>query len=135
MTSNPFLEDNIREDMVKAIRTNFLGKICTVLTPHSAIPLKDPIQHSQYYTGELVGVDASGVWVKHPQNGTLAFFLFPLQGIVEEQQISPEDPRYQKIKEEMEKKEKAKTSLVKKPDSAVISVDELSARLRASKNV
>jgi len=116
-----------------SIKENFLGRICTILTNSSALPLKDYIQHSQYYTGEVVGVDESGVWIKHPQNSTLAFFCFPIQGIVEEQYIPANDPRHEKIKEEISsKKEKA----VPKPTgTAFIDTNDISARIRAAKNL
>ncbi len=133
---NPFLDDGIRESMVKSIQENFLGKVCTILTESSAIPFKNAMDHSQYYSGIMIGADLSGVWLKHPQNGTLSFFSYPLQGIVEEQYIAPGDPRHEKVKEEMAKSKVAPQVRQKPPQSAtnqVISVDELSARLRASK--
>lgn len=130
---NPFLEEQVREAMIKSIQENFLGKMCTVLTDSCAVPLKDPTEHANYYSGIMVGVDPSGVWLKHPKFSTVAFFSFPLQGIVEEQKIDSSDPRYAKIKEEVEKKKSPpKPAPV---GNQVISVDEISARIRASKNV
>lgn len=124
--------------MVKSLKDNFLGKVCTILTQSCAIPFKSPMEHSQYFSGILVGVDPSGVWLKSPLYGTLAFFSFPIQGIVEETKVDPTDPRYQKIKEELDKKEKPKVAPQARPKPSqgttpVISVDELSARLKASK--
>ncbi len=90
----------------------FKGKICTILTAPTSFPFRDPKQHAEFFTGEVVEVDAYGIKIKNLNNGTFGFFAYPLIGIVEEQTVSKSDPNYQKIKDELGKQ---KPMLIKNP--------------------
>lgn len=87
------------------IKSNFLNKICTVLTHQTSFNFNDAVQHSQYFTGKVAEVNEYGIWLKHLHVDTYAFFFFPVIGIVEEQVIEGNDPRASKIQEELKKNE------------------------------
>jgi hypothetical protein len=72
------------------------------------------MQHSQFFTGKVETVDNYGIWLRHLNSDTIAFYSFPIVGIVEEQIVSQEDPRAEKIKEEI-KKQNEKKAEAKKP--------------------
>ena len=91
--------------ITEAVATHFLGKIVTVITHATTLPLKDGIAHAEFFSGEVVRVDRFGVYLKHPVLGTLAFYTFPLVGIVEEQHVPKTDPRYEQIKTEVARKD------------------------------
>jgi hypothetical protein len=84
----------------------FLNKPCTILTRDIGFPFTGPIQHSQYFSGLVKEVNQYGVLIEHLQTKTLAFFAFPIVGIVEEQTVTKDNPNYEKIKEELEQKKK-----------------------------
>lgn len=96
----------------KTVSGHFLGRMVTVITAATTLPVKTAVDHSQYFTGEMVHCDQHGVYLKHPVAGTLAFFTFPLLGIVEEQYIPKDDPRYKQVEEVAAKQAEAAT---KKP--------------------
>lgn len=97
-------------ELVDNLRKNFLDRVCTILTQPVSFPFKDAIQHSQFFTGKVVDVNQYGIWLKHLQIGTYAFYSFPIVGIVEEQYVPENDPRIDKIRQELKKKEMPKAS-------------------------
>lgn len=108
----------------------FKGKICTILTAPTSFPFRDPKQHAEFFTGEVVEVDSYGIKIKNLNNNTFGFFSYPLIGVVEEQTISKSDPNYQKIKDELEKKEPKKavqhpTSFKAGGSTTFMSVEEM----------
>lgn len=111
--------------MIELLSKNYLGKICTILTPPVAVPL-DARTHARYFTGKVVGVDKYGIWIEHPDVKTIAFFSYPITGIVEEERIAPGSQKYEEIKQHLEKQKTP--SVVKK--NSIISVDELTAKLK-----
>jgi hypothetical protein len=103
----------------------FKGKICTILTAPTSFPFRDPKQHAEFFTGEVVEVDAYGVKIKNLNNNTFGFFSYPLIGIVEEQTVSKSDPNYQKIKDELEKKEPKKPILSTGGSTTFMPIEEM----------
>jgi hypothetical protein len=99
----------------------FVGKLCTILTQPVSFPFRDGKQHSEFFTGRVTAVDRFGIWMKHLNTDTIAFFTHPIIGIIEEQFIPKDDPRYEKIKSELESKQKP---LLPKSNNYV-SVEEL----------
>jgi hypothetical protein len=82
----------------------YLDKICTILTREVAVPIKNGIQHAQYFTGRVKEIDNFGIHIQSVDTHTMSFFLFPIVGIVEEKFIPNEDPKAQEIKKELIKK-------------------------------
>jgi hypothetical protein len=110
--------------------SRLMGKVCTIITVPHSVPIKDAVQHSQYFTGEVYEVDDLGVWIKHPINGASSFFAFPFLGIVEEPVILSTDSRYEKVKEQLEAKNKPKIKDLPQPQGQFISTDELTEKLK-----
>lgn len=115
-------------ELTKNLQANFVGRICTILTNPVSLPFKDAVQHSQFFTGKLEHVDDYGVWLRHVHTNTMAFYSFPLVGIVEEQVIPNSDPRAEKIKEGLKKKDPPKPS-------QFIPIESLTKIVRDSKGV
>lgn len=120
------------QEYVQLLSEGFLGKICTVLTNSSVLPVKDAVQHSQYFTGEVQRIDRYGIWVKHITSGTMGFFAFPIVGIVEEQVIAQDDPRHEKLKEEVQKQKAGKPAFQK--PGTFMSVEDLVATVKKKVN-
>lgn len=91
------------QELVDNLRKNFLNKICTLLTSPTSFPFKDAVQHSRFFTGEVVDINVYGLWVKNLEFNTYAFFSFPIVGIIEEQVIPGNDPRAKKVVEDIKK--------------------------------
>ena len=97
-------------EFIFKLKEKFLGKVCTILSNQIAVPIKDHVQHSQYFTGMVTDIDIHGIWLKHLNINTYAFYQFPIVGIVEEQFIPEGDPRTEKIKEGLKGKQPQKAS-------------------------
>lgn len=113
------------QDLIKNLKEKFLGRICTLLTHQSSFPFKDAMQHSHFFTGKVEYIDSDGIWLEHLQSKTYSFYAFPIIGIVEEQVIAHDDPRAEKIKEELKKKEPTPSNFV--------SIDSLTNMVNNSK--
>lgn len=115
----------------------FLGKVCTLFINNSGFPFKDGIQYSEYMTGRVEEVDRSGILLKHLKNGTLSYFTFPINGIVEEQFIPENDPRAKEIKDSLKKSAQPEKSCCSsqspKGSSSFIPVESLTKLVRDSK--
>jgi len=95
-------------DFIETLSANFVGRLCTILTKPVSFQFADAIQHSQFFTGKIEEINKDGIWLRHVHSKTVAFYTFPIIGIVEEQVISENDPRAEQLKAEFAKKEKAK---------------------------
>jgi hypothetical protein len=117
--------------MVKQFE-RFLGKVCTVLTQSVSFPFTNPRQHAEYFTGIVKEVNTYGILIEHPKTNDLAFFSFPVVGIVEEQAVAKNDPNYEKIREEIEQKQKPKA--VPKPlPPNYLSLEDMTAMAKQAK--
>ena len=81
----------------------FVGKVCTIITPPMAMSLT-PATHRDWFTISVDGIDHEAVIGTDVLRGTKHLFFFdaPIMGIVEEQTIGPDDPRYKDVKKQME---------------------------------
>ncbi len=121
-------------EYIELLNANFLGKVCTILTSATSLPVQDAIGHSRYFTGKVKRIDQFGVWVENLLDGTVSFFSFPIVGMVEEKSVSKEDPRYEKLKADVEKqREKKSPPAAKKLPSSFIDVEELMASVGVKK--
>lgn len=114
--------------MINKEYEKFKGKICTIITQPTSFPFRDAKQHSEFFSGEVVNISEYGITIKHLNIGTLAFYAYPLIGIVEEQTISKTDPNYTKIKEQVEKQKEPKPIATKPqvpPANNFMSVEEM----------
>lgn len=84
----------------------FMGKVCTIITSSTNLPLKDPLEACQYFTGQVVQIDESYIWVKHLNTGRMGCFIQPVIGIVEEQTIQKDDPSIGELKNQVTKYKK-----------------------------
>lgn len=91
--------------MKQNIIEKFAGKICTILTNPTNLPIKDGKQHAEFFTGLIVNIDQFGILLKHLNTNTHAFYQFPIIGIVEEQVVSKNDPNFSKITEEIKNRQ------------------------------
>ena len=98
----------MQETITETVAKHFLGKIVTILTVSTGLPLQDGMAHATYFSGELIRVDQHGVYLKHVQFETLSFYAFPLVGIIEEKKIAKDDPGHVKIQEEIARNKEQK---------------------------
>lgn len=93
---------------IKKLQSNFLGKICTILTKPTAKPDFSDHQFADFFTGVIDEIDDDGIFTTHTLTGCKNFYkMSEIVGIIEEQVLDESDPRHQKIITEMkEKKEK-----------------------------
>lgn len=101
----------------------FIGKICTIVTAPVSVPVNDAVQHSQFFTGKVTEVNSSGIWIQSLNTNTMAFYMFPIIGVAEEQFISKDDPEYNKIQEEFATPKPT-------PSQSFISIDELTKKVK-----
>jgi len=113
----------------------FLGKICTILTSAVAFPFRggDGIQHAQFFTGTVKEISEHGILIKHIHTDTVAFYTFPIVGIVEEQVVLKTDPNYEKLETEVKKKN-APRPAIPAPTGNMVSVEEMTRMARAIKH-
>jgi hypothetical protein len=83
--------------------TTFLGKVCTILTNPTPFPFRDAKQHASYFSGLVTEINEEGIFLKNLVFKTMAFFTFPIIGIIEEIGVAEDDPNFEKVKMEVEK--------------------------------
>lgn len=89
---------------VKKLSEAFTGKICTILTNTVAKTNFHDTQFSDFFTGFVESVDEDGLFLKHSMTGCVTFFAMEhIVAILEEQVITEDDPRYEKVMEEIKK--------------------------------
>lgn len=97
----------------------FVGKICTIITGPINRNFKDeaqavgkpelyPMNLVDHFMGRVVSIDANSIVIQHPIIGTMGYFrLANIVGIIEEQELDPNNPEHAKaIEEYKEKQEK-----------------------------
>lgn len=114
------------DDITSLLKENFTGRICTILTRPVSFAFKDVMQHAEFFTGRVERIDEFGIWLRHMNKNTIAFYPFPIIGIVEEEVIPPDDPRAEKLKEAMKKKEAPKPM----PQKQFIPIESLTKMVR-----
>lgn len=88
------------------------------------------LQHSQFFTGKVTEITDAGIFMKHLNIDTYAFYPFPIVGIVEEQMIPKDDPRANKIKEDLQKKKE----VIPPSSKTFIPIESLTKMVRDSKS-
>lgn len=114
------------------LREKFLNKVCTILCHQTSYPFKDGIEYSEFFTGLIEDIDESGVWLRHLKVKTLAFFAFPIVGIVEEQVLQKGDPIIEKIKESNKPKPIMKPPII--GQTTFVPVESLTKLVRDAKD-
>jgi hypothetical protein len=125
--------------LVENLKSNFTGRICTVLTSPVSFQFQDALQHAQFFAGKVMEINQYGIWLKHLHTNTFSFYSFPIVGIVEEPYIPENDPRAEKIKEELkikEEQQKKKEARPKTPppQSQFIPIESLTKMVRDTKS-
>jgi len=110
----------------------FVGKVCTILTQPSSFIFKDPKIHSLYFSGIVKEVNTYGILIQLLNSTKMAFYPFPIIGIVEEQSVYKNDPNYEKIKSQLEKKVEKPTPKPASP-KIVLSIEEMTEMAKQAK--
>lgn len=90
---------------IKKLQEYFTGKVCTILTVTvNKVNFTDQ-QFFDFFTGKIDAVDEDGIFARHHITGCVNFYPFEhITGILEEQVIQEDDPKYTKIVEDIKKK-------------------------------
>lgn len=87
---------------IKKLTDLFVGKLCTILTDTVAKTNFNDTQFGDFFTGFVESIDEDGVIVRHHVTGCKNFYaLQHVVGILEEQVITEDDPRYNKAVTEL----------------------------------
>jgi hypothetical protein len=112
--------------------TPFVGKICTVMTGPTSFPFRDVTKHADYFSGLVTDVNEEGIFIKNLNFNTLAFYAFPIVGIVEEQVVAKSDPNFEKVKNEIEKTKPPVRKPAVAPSNNFLSIEEMT---KMAKNI
>lgn len=90
---------------IKKLQEYFTGKVCTILTGTvNKVNFTDQ-QFFDFFTGKIDSIDEDGIFARHHITGCINFYSFEhIAGILEEQVIEENDPKYTKIVEDIKKK-------------------------------
>jgi len=89
---------------VKKLQEAFVGKVCTILTSTVAKTNFQDQQFSDFFTAIVESLDEDGVFAKHHMTGCRNYYTWShIIGILEEQVIQQDDPKYQEIMQEVKK--------------------------------
>ena len=92
--------------IIKKLQSNFLGKICTILTKPIAQRDFSDHQFADFFTGVIDEIDDDGIFTTHTLTGCKNFYkMSEVIGIIEEQVLNDEDPKHQKIITELKEKQ------------------------------
>jgi hypothetical protein len=92
--------------IIKKLQSNFLGKICTILTKPIAKRDFSDHQFADFFTGVIDEIDDDGIFTTHTLTGCKNFYrMSEVIGIIEEQVLNDEDPKHQKIITELKEKQ------------------------------
>lgn len=95
--------------IIKKLQSNFLGKICTILTKPIAKQDFSDHQFADFFTGVIDEIDDDGIFTTHTLTGCKNFYrMSEVIGIIEEQVLNDEDPKHQKIITELKEKQSKK---------------------------
>lgn len=91
---------------MKAQKLNemFKGKVCTILTATIAKTNFQDQQFSDFFTGIIESIDEDGILTKHHMTGCINYYNWSyVVGILEEQVVTEDDPKYEEIMKEIKK--------------------------------
>ena len=121
---------------VKKLQDMFMGKVCTVLTTTVNKTNFQDTQFADFFTGIIQSIDEDGIFAKHHITGCNNFYHFDyVVGILEEQVIEEDDPKYQEIVNEMKKIPPAQNQgVLPLSDTSFINPDILAELKKQSQN-
>lgn len=94
----------MQNSTVDKLKDLFLGKVCTVITVGVNKGAFPDQQFAEFFTGIVESIDKDGVFTKHHITGCKNFYAMAyVVGIIEEQVITDDNPKYQEIIEEVKK--------------------------------
>ena len=106
----------------------FLGKVCTILTNQTTKQFSDE-QHVNIFTGIVEEINDFGIWILMlPQRKRIAYFQFPIIGIIEEEVIPITDEEEKKIRE------KYATENIQTPPNNLVTLGGLKEMVNKIKN-
>lgn len=89
---------------VKKLQETFGGKVCTILTTTIAKTNFQDQQFSDFFTAIVETIDEDGIFAKHHMTGCKNFYTWNhVVGLLEEQVVTEDDPKYQQILQEVKK--------------------------------
>lgn len=89
---------------VKKLQDAFVGKVCTILTSTVAKTNFQDQQFSDFFTAIIETIDEDGIFAKHHMTGCRNYYTWQnIVGILEEQVIQQDDPKYEEIMREVKK--------------------------------
>ena len=89
---------------VKKLQEAFVGKVCTILTSTVAKTDFQNQQFSDFFTAIIESLDEDGIFAKHHMTGCRNYYTWMhIVGILEEQVIRQDDPKYEEIMQEVKK--------------------------------
>jgi hypothetical protein len=89
---------------VKKLQEAFVGKVCTILTSTVAKTDFQDQQFSDFFTAIIESLDEDGIFAKHHMTGCRNYYTWPhIIGVLEEQVIQQDDPKYEEIMQEIKK--------------------------------
>lgn len=92
------------DNMKSAYKLNemFKGKVCTILTTTIAKTNFQDQQFSDFFTGIIELIDEDGILTKHHMTGCINYYNWlHVVGILEEQVVTEDDPKYEEIMREI----------------------------------
>jgi len=123
----------------KKIKDTFVTKPCTILTNKIPIDLSDDRKFLDLFFGIIEDINEDGVFLIHNTTKCKSFFNWnSIIGIVEEQVIYENDPRYNQIKEEIKiaptVEQQVTLPTIPTNQQKYISIEQLNAMMQNSKN-
>jgi len=81
-----------------------VGKVCTILTSTVAKTDFQDQQFSDFFTAIIESLDEDGIFAKHHMTGCRNYYTWThIIGVLEEQVIQQDDPKYEEIMQEIKK--------------------------------
>lgn len=81
-----------------------MGKVCTILTSTVAKTDFQDQQFSDFFTAIIESLDEDGIFAKHHMTGCRNYYTWThIIGVLEEQVIQQDDPKYEEIMQEIKK--------------------------------
>lgn len=92
----------ITEGLADRLREYYTGKICTIITSAESIPMDKKELH-QWFTIMIDDIDSEAIVGTDIRTQTKSVFFFPIIGIIEEQLMKPDHPKYEVVKQQVDK--------------------------------
>ncbi len=114
----------------------FAGKVCSILTTTVAKTNFQDHQFADFFSVIIESIDEDGVFGRHLKTKCLNYYNWQyVVGIIEEQTIAEDDPKYNEIMQEVKKapKEAQKTIVPFDPGSAFIDLEAMTMLTKQAK--